>query len=170
MAKDFSARNCKIVGLSVDPTSVHESWVNDLKRLHDVRIRYPIVSDEAGVVARQYGMLHPSMSGEDSLHASEGSERAALPVRAVILIDVDKRIQIQMAYPVNTGRNWSEVLRSLDAIQCSTEYEVATPANWEVGDDVLVLPSMDDEEAHEHFPKGFVTIKPFLRLAPMPGM
>lgn len=158
--KEFKDRKCRVVGLSVDPEHTHEAWLTAIKKLHGVRIQFPIVSDPTGKIARQFGMIHP---GADDTEASR------LPIRAVLIIDAEKRIQAQMNYPPSTGRNFNEILRMLDALQAADEHEVATPANWTTGEDIMVLPSMTDQEAEEKFPKGFVTIKPFLRLAPQPG-
>lgn len=164
MEKDFAARGAKILGLSVDPVSSHGKWAKDIEDVKGHKVNYPIIGDPELKVAKLYDML-PADAG----NTSEGRTPALnAPVRTVFVIGPDKRIKLTLAYPMTTGRNFDEILRVLDSIQLTTKHKVATPANWKNGDDVIISGAVSDEEAKELYPKGFTTVKPYLRTVAQP--
>mmetsp|Transcript_1141 Transcript_1141/g.1645 ORF Transcript_1141/g.1645 Transcript_1141/m.1645 type:complete len:228 (+) Transcript_1141:371-1054(+) len=157
--KDFEARNCKVVGMSVDSVESHKAWIKDINETQSTKVTFPIVADEKGSVATAFGMC------------SKPEVRDAVPkieTRTLYIIDSNNKVQLHMAYPSNVGRNFYEILRILDALQLTAFHNVGTPANWKVGEDILILPEVTEEEASEQFPKGFTEIKPYLRLTPVP--
>lgn len=156
---EFDARNCKVLGLSIDTVADHEAWIKDVNETQDTDVDFPVIADETGAVARLFGCIHPN---------APGAVKGQITVRAVFLIDPQRRCQLQMTYASHTGRNFYEILRCLDALQLTAYHQVATPANWKNGEDVLILPSVPDELAADLFPKGFTTIKSYLRITPMP--
>ena len=156
---EFDARNCKIIGLSIDSVSDHEAWLVDVIETQDTEVEFPVIADESGHVARTFGVIHPN---------APGAVKGQITVRAVFLIDPQRRLQLHMCYAANTGRNFYEIIRALDALQLTAYHQVATPANWKNGEDVLILPSVPDDLATDLFPKGFTTIKSYLRITPMP--
>ena len=156
---EFDARNCKIIGLSIDSVADHEAWLVDVNETQDTEVEFPVIADESGSVARTFGVIHPN---------APGAVKGQITVRAVFLIDPQRRLQLHMCYAANTGRNFYEIIRCLDALQLTTYHQVATPANWKNGEDVLILPSVPDDLAVDLFPKGFTTIKSYLRITPMP--
>ena len=143
-------------GLSVD-VSKHEGWIKDIDETQGTSVDFPIVADETGVIAKRFGFFHPHSPN------SLGDSRT---VRSIIIIDPNRKVQLRMDYPVYVGRNFYEVLRALDALQLSLYNKIVTPANWKVGDDVMILPSISNEMAAELFSKGFTEIKPYLRITP----
>lgn len=159
--EEFKARNCKVVGLSIDSVASHEAWIKDINETQDTEVDFPIIADEDGTIARMYGMCPPN---------APNSRPGEVTVRALFIVDPQRRIQLMMTYPTNTGRNFYEVLRCLDALQLTEYHQVGTPANWKNGEDVLILPSVGDDAAAELFPKGFTAIKPYLRITPMPDL
>lgn len=160
----FAARNCKVIGLSVDPVTSHSKWADDIQETQGHRVGYPIIGDTELKVAKLYDML-PADAGE----TSEGRTAALnATVRTVFLVGPDKRIKLMLIYPMSTGRNFDEVLRALDSIQLTARHKVATPANWRDGDDVIILPAVSDEEAKAKFPEGWKAPKPYLRIVPQP--
>ena len=156
---EFTKRNVKVMGLSVDPVNDHTAWLDDIEEVTKARPKYPIIADSELQVAKLYGMLPTSIDG-----SSDG--RTALEnqtVRTVFVIGPDKRIKLFLTYPMATGRNFNELLRVIDSLQLTAKHKVATPANWNRGDDVIIVPSVKDEEAKELFPDGWTAVKPYLR-------
>ena len=159
LEKDFTERNVKVIGLSVDSVEDHNSWLDDIEEVTSARPSYPIIADNDLKVAKLYGMLQTSIE-----ESSEG--RTAVDnqtVRTVFVIGPDKRIKLFLTYPMATGRNFNELLRVIDSLQLTAKHKVATPANWSRGDDVIIVPAVKDEEAKELFPDGWTTVKPYLR-------
>lgn len=150
LAEQFEQRNVKPLGLSTDTVEEHCRWVKDVDETQGVTLRFPIVADPDLKIARLYDMIHP-----------DESETAA--VRSVFIIDPQNRIRLTMTYPMSVGRNFDEILRVIDSLQTGDRAGIATPANWMPGEDVIIPPSVSDEEAREKFPQGFETIKPYLR-------
>ena len=161
---EFDARDCKIIGLSVDPAENHAEWAKDIKDTQGVAPNYPLIADAKLDVAKLYAML-PEGSGD----SSEG--RTALDnqtVRNVYIIAPDKTIKLIIIYPMSTGRNFHEVLRVLDSLQLTAKHQVATPVNWNEGEDVIIIPAVSDEEARQKYPDGWDEQKPYLRIVPQP--
>ncbi|WP_394808656.1 peroxiredoxin [Nitrosomonas sp.] len=165
LEKEFAQRNCKVIGLSIDPIYNHAQWAKDIEETQGHAVKFPIIGDTNLAVAKLYNMLPADESG-----TSEG--RTALTnatVRSVFIIGPDKKIKLMMTYPMTTGRNFNEILRVLDSMQLTAQYKVATPVNWKKGEDVIIVPSVSNEEAEKLFPQGFKTIKPYLRTTKQPG-
>lgn len=161
---EFAKRNTKIIGLSVDPVSSHGKWAADIEETQGAKVNYPMIGDPQLKVAKLYGML-PAGSGE----TSEGRTAADnATVRTVFVIGPDKKIKLQLSYPMSTGRNFDEILRVLDSMQLTAKHKVATPVNWKQGDEVIILPSVSNEEAQKKYPGGWKTVKPYLRVVPQP--
>ena len=161
---EFEKRNCKIIGLSVDPVTNHGRWAADIAETQGHVVKYPMIGDPELIVAKLYGML-PAESGS----ASEGRTAADnATVRTVFMIAPDKKIKLMLIYPMSTGRNFDEVLRVLDSMQLTARLKVATPVNWKPGDDVIILPSVPDAEAKAKYPDGWKAPKPYLRIVPQP--
>jgi alkyl hydroperoxide reductase subunit AhpC len=161
---EFQRRNCKIIGLSVDPTGSHSKWSADIEETQGHKVNYPMIGDPDLKIAKLYDML-PADSGE----TSEGRTAADnAPVRTVFIIGPDKRIKLTLSYPMSTGRNFDEILRVLDSMQLTAKHKVATPVNWKAGEDAIILPSVPDAEAKEKFPDGWKAPKPYLRIVPQP--
>jgi alkyl hydroperoxide reductase subunit AhpC len=153
-----------VIGLSVDPVSSHGKWAVDIEETQGHRVDFPMIGDPELRVAKLYDML-PADAGD----TSEGRTAANnATVRTVFIIGPDKRIKLQLSYPMSTGRNFPEVLRVLDSMQLTAKHKVATPADWKQGDDVIILPSVSDEEAKEKFAEGWKTVKPYLRIVAQP--
>ena len=164
LASEFAKRNCKIIGLSVDPVSDHLEWSKDIEETQGNAVTYPMIGDTDLAVAKLYNMLPADEAG-----TSEG--RTAVnnaTVRSVFVIGPDKTIKLMLTYPMTTGRNFDEILRVLDSMQLTASRKVATPANWEMGDDVIIVPAVSDEEAKEVYPDGWKTVKPYLRVVSQP--
>ena len=161
---EFKKRNCKVIGLSVDPVSSHAKWVGDIEETQGHKVNYPMIGDPQLKVAKLYNML-PAEAG-DSCEGRTPADNAA--VRTVFVIGPDKKIKLMLAYPMTTGRNFDEVLRVLDAMQLNARHNVATPANWRPGDDVIIPPAVSDEDAKKKFPGGWKTLKPYLRVVAQP--
>jgi alkyl hydroperoxide reductase subunit AhpC len=153
---EFAQRNTKLIGVSVDSVQSHKGWSDDIAETQGTALNYPLVGDENRTVADLYGMIHPN-----------AIETAT--VRTVFVIGPDKKIKLTLTYPAAIGRNVDEILRALDALQLSAAYGVSTPVNWRVGDDVIISPATSDDDARAKFPKGFRTLKPYLRLTPQPN-
>lgn len=160
---EFAKRNVKIIGLSVDPVASHEKWEKDIEETQGAKVTYPMIGDPQLKVAKLYGML-PGDSGE-SCEGRTPADNAT--VRTVFVIGPDKKIKLQLSYPMTTGRNFDEILRVIDSIQLTSKHKVATPVNWKQGDDVILTAAVSNEEAQQKFP-GFKTVKPYLRTAPQP--
>jgi alkyl hydroperoxide reductase subunit AhpC len=164
LAPEFARRNCKIVGLSVDPVSSHGKWAGDIEETQGHKVTFPMIGDPQLQVAKLYDML-PADAG----NTSEGRTAANnATVRTVFIVGPDKKIKLMLSYPMSTGRNFDEVLRVLDSIQLTAAQKVATPANWKPGDDVIILPSVSDEEAKAKYPGGWKAPKPYLRIVHQP--
>ena len=164
LKEEFDKRNTKIIGLSVDSVSDHDRWSKDIEETQGHRINYPLIGDPDLKVAKLYDMIHPNASGS----AQDRTAQDNLTVRSVFVIGPDKKIKLMLTYPMSTGRNFDEVLRVLDSIQLTARYKVATPVNWKAGEDVIIVPSVSDEEAKTRFPDGWKAPKPYLRIVPQP--
>jgi len=164
LAADFAARNCKIIGLSVDPVANHNDWAKDIEETQGHAVNYPMIGDSDLKVAKLYNMLPADEEG-----TSEGRTAATnATVRSVFIVGPDKKIKLMLTYPMTTGRNFDEILRVLDSMQRTAKHKVATPVNWKRGEDVIIVPSVSDDEANKIFPDGFNTIKPYLRTVKQP--
>jgi thioredoxin-dependent peroxiredoxin len=162
---EFDKRNVKVIGLSVDPVENHSRWSNDIQDATGHAPNYPVIGDTDLNVAKLYDMLPATTTG-----TSEGRTAADnMTVRNVFVIGPDKKIKLMIVYPMATGRNFDEILRVIDSIQLTAQYSVATPVNWKDGDDVIIVPALNDEAAKEKFPGGWKTIKPYLRVVPQPN-
>ncbi|MBM88023.1 MAG: peroxidase [Gammaproteobacteria bacterium] len=160
----FSKRNCKIIGLSVDPVGNHNEWAKDIEETQGHAVNYPMIGDSELAIAKLYNMLPADEPG-----TSEGRTAANnATVRSVFVIGPDKTIKLMLTYPMTTGRNFDEILRVLDSMQLTARHKVATPVNWRHGEDVIIVPAVSDEEAKEMFPEGWNTIKPYLRTVKQP--
>ncbi|CAM2770142.1 Alkyl hydroperoxide reductase subunit AhpC (peroxiredoxin) [Flavobacterium gillisiae] len=153
---EFEKRNTKVIALSVDGLESHLKWIKDIEETQNVTLQYPIIADESKTVANLYDMIHPN--------ANE-----TFTVRSVFIIAPDKKIKLILTYPASTGRNFDEILRVIDSLQLTSEYSVATPANWKDGNDVVISPSIPDHDIPAKFPKGYQQIKPYLRMTPQPN-
>lgn len=152
---EFEKRNTKVIALSVDGLKSHEGWIRDINETQNTTVNFPIIADEDRRVSNLYGMIHPK--ADDTF-----------TVRSVFVIAPDKSIKLMLTYPASTGRNFDELLRVIDSLQLTAYKKVATPANWQQGDDVVISPSVSNEEATQLFQKGFKEVKPYLRLTPQP--
>ncbi|HEN9693711.1 peroxiredoxin [Acinetobacter baumannii] len=153
---EFEKRNVKAIALSVDDVESHKGWINDINETQNTTVNFPIIADKDRKVSELYGFIHPN--------ASE-----TLTVRSLVIIDPNKKVRLIITYPASTGRNFNEVLRVVDSLQLTDKHKVATPANWQQGEDVVIIPSLkDEEEIKQRFPKGYTTVKPYLRLTPQP--
>ena len=162
---EFSKRNCKVIGLSIDPVSNHEEWAKDIEETQGHAVNFPMIGDHDLAVAKLYNMLPAEEPG-----SSEGRTAATnATVRSVFIVGPDKTIKLMLTYPMTTGRNFDEILRVLDSMQLTAKHKLATPVNWQNGDDVIIVPSVSDEEAREKYPDGFKTIKPYLRTVKQPS-
>ncbi len=160
----FDKRNCKIIGLSVDPVAQHKDWAGDIERTQGHRVTYPLIGDPGLEVAKAYDML-PAEAGD----TSEGRTPADnATVRSVFVIGPDKKIKAMLTYPMSTGRNFDEVLRLLESCQLTATHKVATPVNWKQGEDVIIVPTVSDEEAKAKFPNGWDAPLPYMRIVPQP--
>lgn len=162
--QEFAKRHCKIIGLSVDPVDNHERWAADIEETQGHAVKYPMIGDTDLAVAKLYNML-PEEAG-DSAEGRTPADNAT--VRSVFVIAPDKTIKMMLTYPMTTGRNFDEILRVLDSIQLTAAHQVATPANWRPGEDVIIVPAVSDDEAREKFPQGWTAPKPYLRITPQP--
>src|SRR5580704_2690402 len=161
---DFAKRNTKIIGLSVDPVGNHSKWANDIEETQGHKVNYPMIGDPSLKIAKLYNML-PAGSGTTS-EGRTAADNAA--VRTVFVIGPDKKIKLMLSYPMSTGRNFDEVLRVLDSMQLTAKHKVATPVNWRTGDDVIILPSVSDDEAKKKYPGGWKAPRPYIRIVPQP--
>ncbi|MGM8226581.1 peroxiredoxin [Cellvibrio sp. ARAG 10.3] len=153
---EFEKRNVKAIALSVDPVDSHHAWVNDINETQNTRVNFPIIADADRKVSDLYDMIHPNAN-------------ATLTVRSLFIIDPAKKIRLIITYPASTGRNFDEILRVIDSLQLTEHHKVATPGNWKPGEDVVIVPALQDpEEIKQRFPKGYKVIKPYLRMTPDP--
>lgn len=157
LKEEFAKRNVKVLAVSVDPLDKHLGWVNDINETQNCSVDFPIIADEDRKVANLYGMIHPN--------ASE-----TFTVRSLFVIGPDKKVKLTITYPASTGRNFNEVLRVIDSLQLTANYSVATPANWNHGEDVIVVPAVSTEDAIKKFSKGVKIVKPYLRYTPQPNL
>ncbi|MBD2067136.1 peroxiredoxin [Leptolyngbya sp. FACHB-671] len=153
---EFDKRNVKAIALSVDDVESHKGWIGDIEETQSTTLNYPILADDDKKVADLYGMIHPNAN-------------AKVTVRAVFVIDPSRKLRLTLTYPPSAGRNFDEILRVIDSLQLTDNYSVATPANWQDGDDVVVVPTISTEEAKQKFPKGVTEVKPYLRTTPQPN-
>lgn len=157
LADEFAKRNVKTIALSVDTADSHEEWIKDINETQAANVGFPILADKDRTVSSLYDMIHPN--------ASE-----TVTVRSLFVIDPKKKVRLIITYPASTGRNFDEVLRVIDSLQLTDQYSVATPGNWQDGDDVVIAPSIKDEQVlKEKFPKGYKAVRPYLRLTPQPN-
>ncbi|HRO47444.1 peroxiredoxin [Agriterribacter sp.] len=154
---EFAKRNVKVLAVSVDPLDKHIGWVKDINETQNTDVRFPLIADPERKVATAYGMIHPN--------ASEN-----FTVRSLFVIGPDKKVKLTITYPASTGRNFHEVLRVIDSLQLTANYSVATPADWKPTEDVIVVPSISNEDAEKKFPKGVKIVKPYLRYTPQPNL
>jgi thioredoxin-dependent peroxiredoxin len=162
---EFTKRNAKLIGLSVDPVDNHTRWAADIEETQGAKVNYPMIADTDLAVAKLYNMLPAEEPG-----SAEGRTAANnATVRSVFVIGPDKKIKLMLTYPMTTGRNFDEILRVLDSMQMTAKYKVATPANWKNGEDVIIAGSVSDEEAKTLFPGGWNAVKPYLRVTKQPG-
>lgn len=160
----FAQRNCKVIGLSVDPVDDHQRWLGDIKEVTGFDVRYPLIGDHDLHVAKLYDML-PAEAGETSQGRTAAMNQT---VRTVYLIGPDKLVKAMLVYPMSSGRNFDEVLRLLDSCQLTAQHKVATPVNWKRGEDVIIVPALSDDEARTRFPAGWKTVKPYMRVVAQP--
>jgi len=153
---EFEKRNAKVIALSVDDTESHQGWIEDINETQNATVNYPILADSDKKVSELYGMIHPKADPN-------------VTVRTVFVIDPNKKLRLTLTYPPSTGRNFQEILRVIDSLQLTDNYKVATPVNWQDGEDCVVVPSIPTEEAKQKFPKGVTEIKPYLRMTPQPN-
>ncbi len=162
---EFKKRNTKIIGLSMDPVAKHGEWAKDIEETQGAKVNYPMIGDTDLAVAKLYNMLPAEEEG-----TSEGRTAATnQTIRSVFIIGPDKKIKLMLTYPMTTGRNFDEILRVLESMQLTAKHKVATPVNWKNGDDVIIVPSVSDEDAKKEYPAGFKTLKPYLRIVKQPS-
>ena len=154
---EFDKRNVKVIAVSVDPLESHKGWIKDINETQSCTMNYPIIADPDRNVATIYGMIHPNALDN-------------LTVRSVFIIGPDKKVKLQLTYPASTGRNFDEIMRVIDSLQLTANYQVATPADWKNGDDCVVVPAIKTEDIPAKFPKGFKEVKPYLRMTPQPDL
>jgi alkyl hydroperoxide reductase subunit AhpC len=157
MKSEFDKRNVKVLALSVDPLDSHKGWVNDINETQSCTVNYPIIADPEKKVAEMYDMIHPNALNN-------------LTVRSVFIVGPDKKVKLTITYPASTGRNFAEILRVIDSLQLTANYQVATPVDWKHGDDCVVVPAIKTEDIPAKFPKGHKVIKPYLRTTPQPDL
>jgi thioredoxin-dependent peroxiredoxin len=157
LKSEFDRRNVKVIGLSVDPLAEHREWAKDIEETQGATLNFPLLADADRKVATLYDMIHPNAND-------------TLTVRSVYVIGPDKKIKLTLTYPASTGRNFSELLRVIDSLQLTSGHKVATPVNWQQGDDCIILPAVSDTEADDAFPKGYRKVKPYLRITPQPNL
>jgi alkyl hydroperoxide reductase subunit AhpC len=151
----FEKRNCKVIGLSVDPVDSHKGWAKDIEETQGTALNFPVIADADRKVADMYGMIHPKALD-------------TLTVRTVFVIGPDKKIKLMITYPASTGRNFDEILRVIDSLQLTAKHSVATPVNWKDGEDVIIVPALSNDDAKKKFPQGWKEVKPYLRIVPQP--
>jgi alkyl hydroperoxide reductase subunit AhpC len=152
---EFDQRGVKVMGLSVDPLDAHKRWSKDIEETQGVAPNFPMIADADRKIANLYGMIHPNASD-------------TLTVRSAFIIGPDKKIKLSINYPASTGRNFDEILRVIDSLQLTAKHQVATPVNWKSGEDVIIVPSVSDEDARKKYPQGWKSLKPYLRIVPQP--
>ncbi len=153
---EFDKRGVKVIALSVDPVDSHKKWIADIEDTQSTKMNFPIIGDVDSKISNLYGMIHPEAA-------------ATITVRSVYIIDGSKKVRATIQYPPSTGRDFNEILRVIDSLQLTDNHKVATPANWKQGDDVVIVPSLSDDDAKARFPKGWRALRPYLRLTPQPN-
>jgi alkyl hydroperoxide reductase subunit AhpC len=159
---EFAKRNCKVIGLSIDPVDDHKRWAKDIEETQGTAPNYPIIGDGDLNVAKLFDMIHPNATGGKRTAADNAT------IRSVFVIGPDKKVKLTLTYPMSTGRNFDEVLRVLDSIQLTAKHKVATPVNWKQGEDVIIVPAVSDDEAKQKYPGGWKAPRPYLRIVPQP--
>ena len=154
---EFAQRNVKVIALSIDSVESHREWIKDINETQNTEVDFPIIADENRKISELYDFIHPKAS-------------ATATVRSVLIIAPDKTVKLIITYPASTGRNFNEILRVIDSLQLTADYQVATPANWQHGEDVVIIPAVKDEEIEAKFPKGHKSVKPYLRITPQPNL
>ena len=154
---EFAQRNVKVIALSIDSVESHREWIKDINETQNTEVDFPIIADENRKISELYDFIHPKAS-------------ATATVRSVLIIAPDKTVKLIITYPASTGRNFNEILRVIDSLQLTADYQVATPANWQQGEDVVIIPAVKDEEIKAKFPKGHKSVKPYLRITPQPNL
>lgn len=157
LKEQFDSRGVKAIALSVDPLDKHSSWIKDINETQNSEVHFPIIADPDHKISELYDLIHPNAS-------------TTTTVRSVFIIGPDRKVKLTITYPASTGRNFYEILRVIDSLQLTAAYQVATPADWKQGDDVIITPAVPDEEIAEKFPKGYTRIKPYLRTTPQPDL
>jgi thioredoxin-dependent peroxiredoxin len=157
LQKEFDKRGVKVIAVSVDPLDKHHGWTKDINETQNCNVEFPIIADEDKTVASLYGMIHPNASSSQT-------------VRSLFIIGPDKKVKLIILYPASTGRNFNEVLRVIDSLQLTANHSVSTPADWNNGEDVIISPAINNEDAKTRFPKGFREVKPYLRYTPQPDL
>ena len=157
LKEEFTKRNVKVIALSVDSAESHLEWIQDINETQNTEVNFPIIADENRKISELYDFIHPNAS-------------ATATVRSVLIIAPDRTVKLIITYPASTGRNFNEILRVIDSLQLTANYQVATPANWKHGDEVVIIPAVKDEEIEAKFPKGYKRVKPYLRLTPQPNL
>ena len=158
----FAKRNCKVIGLSIDPVDDHRRWAKDIEETQGAAPSYPLIGDSDLNVAKLYDMIHPNATGGKRTAAENAT------VRSVFVVGPDKKIKLLLTYPMTTGRNFDEVLRVLDSLQLTAKHKVATPVNWKPGEDVIIAGSVSDDEAKQKYPEGWKAPRPYIRIVPQP--
>ena len=164
LKKEFDKRNTKIIGLSIDPVDDHKKWAKDIEETQGHKLNYPLIGDSDLKVAKLYDMIHPNAGDSSKGRTAQDNQT----VRSVFVIGPDKKVKLMLTYPMSTGRNFDEVLRVLDSMQLTARHKVATPVNWQQGDDVIILASVPDDEAKTQFPAGWKAPRPYLRIVQQP--
>jgi alkyl hydroperoxide reductase subunit AhpC len=157
LTPEWAKRNVKVIGLSVDTADRHAGWEKDIEETQGQKVNFPMIADEDKKVSALYGMIHPEAD-------------PSVTVRSVYVIDPAKKVRLMLVYPPSAGRNFEEILRVVDSLQLTDSHKVATPVNWRDGDDVIIVPSLSDEDAKARFPEGFKTLKPYLRIVKQPKL
>jgi len=152
----FDRRNVKVIGLSIDPLNAHKRWVDDIRETTGYTLNFPLIADPDRRISTAYGMIHPSAD-------------STMTVRSVFVIGADKTVKLMITYPASTGRNFEEILRVIDSLQLTADFNVATPVNWTYGEDVIIVPALSDDEAREQFPAGWDSVKPYMRVIHQPS-
>lgn len=157
LGAEFEKRNVKVLGLSVDSVDDHAGWISDIEETQGATVSYPLIADPEGRVADLYDMIHPNAND-------------TFTVRSVFVIDPNKKVRLTITYPASAGRNFDEILRTIDSLQLTDQHQVATPVNWKNGEDVIIVPTLSNDEADKLFPKGYKQLKPYLRVTPQPNL
>jgi thioredoxin-dependent peroxiredoxin len=160
---EFSKRSCKIIGLSIDPVTDHKRWAQDIEETQGAAPNYPIIGDADLSIAKLYDMIHPNATADKPRTPADNAT-----IRSVFVIGPDKKVKLTLTYPMSTGRNFDEILRVLDSIQLTARHNVATPVNWKPGEDVIIPPSVSEEDAKKKFPEGWRSPKPYMRIVKQP--